>query len=159
MTIKHLTQFLLKLVLVTLRSRGKVIKLLVLIILAFPSQSWADTAVCNIEVENINAEVKSKTQARYIIEHIFTFKSGASALKSMQRTYFNLPDDRYFCQLAFLDLQTGTSLSCEKNEDGGYTYMQADQSGIKVKSGTNQNITNLTFRDELSHFVITAKCS
>ncbi len=130
-------------------------QLLILLVFLTSSISWADTAICTIEIEDVNAAVKNETQAKYRVEATFSFEAGASALTAMKRKYFNLPDGRYLCHLAFLDLNTGTSLSCEKKEDHGHTYMQSDQSRIKVSEGEN----NLTFRDGGSHFVLSAKCA
>ncbi len=85
------------------------------------------------------------------------FEANPNALTDMQRKYFNLPGNQYHCTLAFLDLDTGTSLSCEKKADQGHTYAQSDQSSIKEQqSGKIPN--NLTFRDGKSHFVLNAIC-
>ena len=128
--------------------------LVILLVVVFPLFSWADTAICTIEIEDINASVKSKSLEKYEVKETFDFESGADALTAMQRKYFNLPDGQYSCTLTFLDLNTGTSLSCSKKEDQGHTYIQSDQSGIKA----NESRNNLTFRDGNSHFVINAIC-
>ena len=130
-------------------------KILISVFLLIPLASWANVAVCTIEINDINAGVKSKDQAKYTIEHTFTFKEGTNALTGMQRKHFNLPDGRYSCTLAFLDINTGTSLSCEKKVDYGQTYMQSDLSGFKVDKSEN----NLIFRDGESHFLLNAICA
>ena len=124
--------------------------LLILLATLLPSISFAATAVCTIEIEDINASVKNKSLQKIIVKEDFNLKPGGEK----QTKFFNLPDGKYLCRLDFFDLNTGTSLSCEKKKDQGYSYMQSDQSGNKTK--TNRN--NLTFRDGNSHFVINAVC-
>lgn len=124
--------------------------LAVLLATLLPSIAFAATAVCTIEIEDINASVKNKTLEKTVVKETFKFKPGGEK----QTKFFNLPDDRYICRLDFFDLNIGTSLSCEEKKDQGYSYMQSDQSGNKSKMNRN----NLTFRDRNSHFVINAIC-
>jgi len=128
----------------------KFIYLAILLATSLPSISLAATAVCTIEIEDINASVKNKAFEKIVVKEGFNFESGAAK----QTKFFNLPDGRHICRLDFFDLNTGTSLSCEKKKDKGFSYMQSDQSGNKSKINRN----NLTFRDSNSHFVINAIC-
>ena len=114
------------------------------------SNALADTANCTIEIENVTAEVQSKTAAKQIIEFAFEFSPGTGA----QRKHFDPPGGQYLCTLAFFDLNTGTSLSCERKDDSGHTYVQSDRSGIRERSAKN----NLVFRDGASHIVLDATC-
>lgn len=114
------------------------------------SSAFADSARCKIEIENVTAEAKSKSAAKQIVDFAFEFTPGAGA----QRKHFDLPGGQYLCTLAFFDLDTGTSLSCEKKKDSGHTYVQSDRSGIRERSARN----NLVFRDGASHFVLDATC-
>ena len=122
----------------------------ILLATLLPSISFAAKAVCTIEIEDINASVKNKTIEKSIVKEDFNYEPDGAK----QTKFFNLPDDRYLCRLDFFDLNTGTSLSCEKKKDQGYSYMQSDQSGNKSKMNRN----NLIFRDGNSHFVINAIC-
>lgn len=124
--------------------------LAILLATLLPSISFAATAVCTIEIEDINASVKNKALEKIIVKEAFNFEPGGAK----QTKFFNLPDGIFLCRLDFFDLNTGTSLSCEKKKDHGYSYMQSDQSGNKLKMNRN----NLTFRDKNSHFVINAIC-
>lgn len=123
---------------------------LVLLFVVFSPRVFADTARCKVKIENVTSEVQSKTAAKQIIEFTFEFSPGANA----QRKHFELPDGQYRCTLAFFDLDSGTSLSCERKGDLGHTYVQSDRSGIREHSARN----NLIFRDRASHFVLDATC-
>ena len=114
------------------------------------SSAFADSARCKIEIENVTAETQSKSAAKQIIDFAFEFTPGAGA----QRKHFDLPGGQYLCALAFFDLDSGTSLSCEKKKDSGHTYVQSDRSGIREHTARN----NLIFRDGSSHFVLDATC-
>ncbi|MFA5372475.1 MAG: hypothetical protein WC298_10950 [Sideroxydans sp.] len=114
------------------------------------SNALADTANCTIEIENVTAEVQSKTAAKQIVEFAFEFAPGAGA----QRKHFDLPGGKYLCTLAFFNLDSGTSLSCERTDDFGNAYVQSDRSGISERSAKN----NLVFRDGASHFVLDTTC-
>ncbi len=114
------------------------------------SSAFAETARCKIEIENVAAEVQSKSAATQIVDFAFEFTPGAGA----QRKHFDLPGGQYSCTLAFFDLDSGTSLSCEKKKDSGHTYVQSDRSDIKEHASRN----NLVFRDGVSHFVLDATC-
>lgn len=118
--------------------------------IAFSSNALADIANCTIEIENVTAEVQSKTAAKQIVELAFEFSSGEEA----QREHFDLSGGQYLCTLAFFHLDSGTSLSCERKDDFGHTYVQSDRSGIREHSARN----NLIFRDGASHFVLDATC-
>jgi len=114
------------------------------------SSAFADTARCTIEIEDVTAEVQSKSAAKQIVEFAFELTPGAEA----QRKHFDLPDKQYLCTLAFFDLNSGTSLSCERKKGFGHTYVQSDRSGIREHFARN----NLVFRDGASHFVLDATC-
>jgi len=120
------------------------------VIAALSSSVLADTANCTVEIENVTAEVQSKTAAKEIVEFAFEFSPGGAA----QRKYFNLPGGRYLCTLAFFNLDSGTSLSCEKKADLGDTYVQSDRTNIEEHSAKN----NLVFRNGADHFVLNATC-
>lgn len=124
--------------------------LLLTALLVSANLTFADTARCKVEIENVTAEVQSKSAAKQIVEFSFEFTPVAGA----QRKHFDLPGGRYLCTLAFFDLDSGTSLSCEKKKDSGHTYVQSDRSGIREHSARN----NLVFRDGASHFVLDATC-
>lgn len=117
---------------------------------ALSTSAFADTTRCKVEIENVTAEVQSKGAAKQIVEFAFEFTQGAGA----QRKHFDLPGGQYLCTLAFFDLDSGTSLSCEKKKDSGHTYVQSDRSGIREHSARN----NLVFGDGASHFVLDATC-
>ena len=107
-------------------------RLLPFLLLAFPSMSWADSATCKIEIEDV---YKGST---YKLEHKFIFKEGGDA----QRKHFETPGNDYKCTLAFLGLNDGTMLSCEYKHDLGQTFFQSDRSVLNDKNPTN----NLSFR-------------
>lgn len=130
-------------------------KWLLLILLLISSVSRAETAACSIEIRDHNAALKQKKLVKYHVGLEFDFEPGANALTDMQRKYFTLPNGHYHCTLAFLDMAAGTSLSCEKKKDQGYTYVQAEQSSMGVNGGAN----HLSFRDEESHLTISVSCS
>ena len=117
---------------------------------ALSLSAFADTARCKIEIENVTAEIQSKSAAKQIVEFAFEFTPGTGA----QRKHFDLSDGQYLCTLVFFDLDSGTSLSCEKKKDYGHTYVQSDRSDIREHSARN----NLVFRDGASHFVLNATC-
>lgn len=125
--------------------------LLIFLTVAFSSHSWADTAKCTIEIEDVIAEVELKATTKYIVEQTFSFKPDSV---EAQRKYFDLSDGRYSCTLAFYDLNIGTALSCEKKEDLGHTFVQSDRSGIEEHAARN----NLIFRDGNSFFELNAIC-
>lgn len=110
----------------------------------------ADTANCTVEVEDVNAEVEWKAATKYVVEHTFEFVPGSGK----QDKHFDLPDGRYSCTLAFFDLDSGTSLSCERKDDLGHTFAQSDRSGIDERATRN----NLIFRDGNSFFILDAEC-
>ena len=110
----------------------------------------ADTANCTVEIEDVTAEVQSKAAAKQIVQFAFELTPESKA----QRKYFQLSDGLYLCTLAFFDLDSGTSLSCERKDDHGDTYVQSDRSGISEHAARN----NLIFRDGSSHFVLNARC-
>lgn len=120
------------------------------LVVVLSSNALADTANCTIEIENVTAEAQSKTAAKQVVGFAFEFSPRAGA----QRKYFDLPDGQYLCTLAFFDIVSGTSLSCERKDDSGHTYVQSDRSNIKERSARN----NLVFRDGSSHFVLNATC-
>lgn len=122
-----------------------------LLLIAAPALSAStDTANCTVEIEDVTAEVQSKTAAKHIVQFSFELPLESEA----QRKYFQLSDGLYSCMLAFFDLDSGTSLSCERKDDHGHTYVQSDRSGITEHAGRN----NLIFRDGDSHFVLNAMC-
>jgi hypothetical protein len=116
---------------------------LIFLLLAFAPLSWADTAKCNIVIEDVNAGTK------YNIEQKFTFKPGADA----QRKHFKLPGSNYSCTLAFFDLESGTMLSCQFDELG-HNFVQSDRSVIDEKHSKN----NLSFRNKASFYVLESIC-
>ncbi len=131
------------------------IKIGIIVLFFFiPAFAHADTAECEIEIEDINASVENKKVAKSTRLGTFIFEPGASALTSTQRKHFKLPGGQYVCILAFVDLQNGTSLSCESTEDKGYTYFQSEQGGNVDHLSKNF----LTFRHAISHFTISASC-
>ena len=122
---------------------------LIFLVGVFSPHSWADTAKCTIEVEDVNAEVELKAATKYVIEQTFSFNLGTGA----QRKHFDLPDGRYSCTLAFFDLNSGTALSCGR-KTSEHTFVQSDRSDIHEQAARN----NLTFRDGNSYFVLNAAC-
>lgn len=124
--------------------------ILILILAAISSPALAGIANCTVEIEDVAFEVKSKSTSKQTLEFTFQFSPGGEA----QRKHFELAGGKYLCTLAFFDLDTGTSLSCERTDDSGYTYFQSDRSGIKEHSARN----NLVFRDRDSHFVLNGVC-
>jgi hypothetical protein len=126
----------------------------ILLIVTFPLITLADTSVCTVEIEDVNASVKNKSLEKSVVKQTFNFQPGANPLTAKQTKFFELPDGLYLCRLDFFDMNTGTSLSCEKKKHKGYTYMQSDLSGIKPNTSRN----NLTFRAGKSHFVINSVC-
>ena len=126
--------------------------LVALFVVLFPSISLAATAVCTIEIEDNNASVKNKVREKIVVESTFNIKTEHANFSPKQTKFFDLPDGKYSCRLDFFDMNTGTSLSCEKKEDQGYSYMQSDL----TSSNTNKN--NLTFRNANSHFIINSIC-
>jgi hypothetical protein len=122
----------------------------ILILAALSSPAMADFANCTIEIEDVALEAQTKASSKQTLEFSFSFSIGGKA----QRKHFNLAGGKYLCTLAFFDLDSGTSLSCERTDDSGHTYFQSDRSGIKERSARN----NLVFRDRASHFVLDASC-
>jgi len=112
---------------------------------------WAERANCTIEIEDINAQVQNRSSDKIILQYGFELSPEAEA----QRRYFDLSGGQHICTLAFFSLHIGTSLSCERKTDGGYTYVQSDRSGFREHSSSN----NLIFKDKTSHFVLNAKCN
>ena len=110
----------------------------------------ADTASCKVEIEDVTAQVQSKTAVKQIVQFAFELTPESEA----QRKYFQLSDGAYWCTLAFFNLESGTALSCERTDDDGHTYVQSDRSGITEHAGRN----NLIFRDGDSHFVLNVMC-
>ncbi|MCG8672832.1 MAG: hypothetical protein MI867_25770 [Pseudomonadales bacterium] len=126
----------------------------IVLLLFIPVFTYADTAECEIDIEDVNASVANKKVTKINKLETFVFEPGANALTATQRKYFKLPGSQYTCILAFVNLQTGMSLSCESTEDQGYTYFQSEQSG----SVGDSNKIYLTFRHAISHFTIRATC-
>lgn len=104
---------------------------LIFVFMAFSPLLLADTTKCTIEIEDLN------TGTKYIVEHKFSFSQGAAA----QQRHFKLPGSDYSCTLAFFDLDSGTTLSCEFDEFG-HNFIQSDRSVVTEK----QAINNLSFR-------------
>jgi hypothetical protein len=122
-----------------------------LFLIAVPALSAsADTANCSVEIEDVTAAVQSKAAVKQIVQ--FAFKLPPESVA--QQKHFQLSDGLYSCTLAFFDLDSGTSLSCERKDDQGHTYVQSDRSGISEHAARN----NLIFRDGNSHFVLNAGC-
>jgi hypothetical protein len=122
-----------------------------LFLIAAPALSAsADTANCTVEIEDVTAAVQSKAAAKQIVQFAFELTPESD----VQRKYFQLSDGLYSCTLAFFDLDSGTSLSCERKDDQGHIYVQSDRSGISEHAARN----NLIFRDGNSHFVLNAGC-
>ena len=110
----------------------------------------ADTATCIVEIEDVTAAVNSNAAANRTAQFVFEL----TPKSDMQRGYFQLSKGSYSCALAFFDLDSGTSLSCEREDDQGHTYFQSDRSGISEHAARN----NLIFREGDSHFVLNATC-
>jgi len=110
----------------------------------------ADTATCIVEIEDVTAAVKSNSAANRTVQFLFEL----TPKSDVQREYFQLSGGSYSCTLAFFDLDSGTSLSCEREDDQGHTYFQSDRSGISEHAARN----NLIFREGGSHFVLNATC-
>jgi hypothetical protein len=122
-----------------------------LFLIAVPALSAsADTATCAVEIEDVTAAVQSKAAAKRTVQFVFELTPESD----VQRKYFQLSEGFYSCTLAFFDLDSGTSLSCERKDDQGHTYFQSDRSGISEHAAKN----NLIFRDGNSHFVLNASC-
>jgi len=115
-----------------------------LFIFSVTSVSWAETAKCTIEIEDINSGSK------YTVEQIFQFKTGTTA----KRKHFALPGSQYSCTLAFFDLHSGTMLSCEDNRDMGHSFVQSDRSTLVEGRAKN----NLTFRNKDYFFSLSSSC-
>jgi hypothetical protein len=114
-----------------------------LMLMAFPSVAWADTANCIVEIEDMNAGSK------YKIEHSFRFKPGFDA----QRKHFALPGSGFSCTLTFFDLNSGTMLSCQLDELG-HNFVQSDRSAIDEGPAKN----NLSFRFKSALYVLESLC-
>ena len=127
---------------------------IVLLLLSNSELSYADVAECEIKIEDIKNSVSKKKLVKTYRLESFSFEAGASALTSTQRNYFKLPGNQYNCNLAFVDLSSGISLSCESTENQGYTYFQSEQGG----NAGEPNKLFLTFRHASSHFTISALC-
>jgi hypothetical protein len=112
--------------------------------LAFSSLSWADTAKCTIEIEDVNGSTK------YKVEQPFTFKPGSSWA---QRKHFALPGSKFSCTLAFFDFNSGTMLSCDLDELG-HNFVQSDRSVIDEGHAKN----NLSFRYKSSFYFLKSYC-
>ena len=122
-----------------------------ILLIAAPVLSASAEAVdCEVEIKDVNAQVQKKADSKQVIQ--FSFESTLEA--EARRKHFQLPDGLYSCTLAFFDLNSGTSLSCERKDDQGHTYVQSDRSGISEHAARN----NLIFRDGDSHFVLNARC-
>ncbi len=122
-----------------------------LFLIALPAFSAsADTATCKVEMEDVTAAVKSSGAAKRTVQFVFEL----TPKSDVQRESFQLSEGSYSCTLAFFDLDSGTSLSCERKDDQGHTYFQSDQSGISEQAARN----NLVFREGNSHFVLNASC-
>ena len=116
---------------------------LIFLLTAFASLSWADTAKCSIEIEDVNAGTK------YNVEQSFAFKPGTEG----QRKYFKLPGSKFSCTLVIFDLESGTMLSCQLDELG-HNFVQSDRSAIDEKLAKN----NLSFRYKASFYVLESIC-
>lgn len=116
---------------------------LIFLLAALSPLSWADAALCNIEIEDVN------TGTKYTVEQNFTFKPSSDA----QRKHFKLPGSNYSCTLAFFNLESGTMLSCELDELG-HNFVQSDRSVIREKLAKN----NLSFRYKSSFYVLVSIC-
>ncbi len=114
------------------------------LLLAISLHSWADTAVCTIVIQEVNAGTKQT------IEHTFIFKPGAH---EGQRKHFTLTDRPYLCTLAFFNLNSGTMLSCQFDELG-HNFVQSDRSVINEAHARN----NLRFRYKSSFYVLESVC-
>lgn len=122
-----------------------------LLLIAVPALSAsADTANCTVQIEDVAAEVQSKAAAKQIVQFDFELTPESKA----QRKHFQLSDGLYSCTLGFFDLDSGTSLSCERKDNHGLTYVQSDRSAISEHAARN----NLIFRDGNSLFVLNARC-
>ena len=121
-----------------------ILGLLHFLLLTLYSTSWADSAICKIEIEDVN---KGTT---YNLEHKFAFKKGGDA----QRKHFETPGNDYTCTLAFFDLNHGTMLSCEYKNDLAQTFFQSDRSVLKDIIVIN----NLSFRHNKAFIYIKTKC-
>lgn len=135
----------------TERSEMKSLRYCWLFLVAPPAFSAsADIANCTVEIENVTAEVQSKIVAKRMVRFAFELTPESKA----QRKHFQISDGSYSCTLAFFDLDSGTSLSCERKNNHDHMYVQSDRSGISEHAGRN----NLVFRDGNSHFVLNAMC-
>ncbi len=116
---------------------------LIFLLVVWAPLSWAGTAKCNIEIEDVNAGTK------HTVEQKFAFKSGSDA----QRKHFKLPGSDFSCSLAFFDLESGTMLSCQLDELG-HNFVQSDRSAVDEKLPKN----NLSFRYKASFYVLESIC-
>ncbi len=105
----------------------------------------ADTALCKIEIEDIN-----KGSTKYTVEQKFSFTSDGPA----NRKFFETPGNDYKCTLAFFDLKTGTMLSCGYLKDAERTFFQSDRSGVKESPANNM----LSFRHNKAFISLKAHC-
>ncbi len=115
-----------------------------IVALVFPLSSWAGSATCIIEIEDVNKA------SNYALAQTFNFKKDGAG----QRKHFELPGNDYNCTLAFFELGKGTMLSCEYKNDMGHTFFQSDRSALKDSSVSN----TLSFRHKSAFIVVTTLC-
>ncbi len=120
------------------------LSLLVGIPAIYSGASWAETASCEIRINDINKGTV------YTLNEKFTFKEGGAG----QRKHFDLPGQDYSCTLAFFDKKIGTMISCAYKPDMEQTFFQSDRTGIKMDNGEN----TLTFRHKSAYINLETIC-
>lgn len=114
------------------------------LLMAISSVAWADIAKCVIQIQDVNLGTK------YKVEQSFTVRLDSEA----QRKHFALPGSNVSCTLAFFDLQSGTMLSCQRDELGHH-FVQSDRSAIHEGRAKNK----VSFRYRSSFYVLKSDCS
>ena len=126
--------------------------ILALALLCALRTSFADTAECKIEIEDI---VKGTT---YTIEQKFDYEPEQEL--DFEKgdighwKHFDLPGADYACHLVFYEIDKGTMISCEYKGDQGHTFFQSDRSVLRNKT----NVNKLTFRHKKAFISLESTC-
>jgi hypothetical protein len=116
--------------------------ILEIICLSVSVNCWSADVICKIQIEDVVAGTT------YTVEHSFVSDKDFG-----DRKQFDLPGSEYKCNLWLLNLNSGTTLSCELDELG-HNFVQSDRSKIEEKDAKN----HLSFRYKSSFFVLKTSC-
>lgn len=114
-----------------------------LVLFAISVLCWSSEAGCVIRIYDVVSDTK------YTIQEEFTLP----VKRFGQTKHFDLPGTKYRCSLKYYGLDSGTSLSCQFDENG-HNFVQSDRTVVDEVSPKN----NLNFRLNGDNYVIKSLC-